>query len=156
MQKKSLIESLSAAVLPALAFGSLLASCNPRNPELPAPNCSIPATVRSFTTPDSCRDFVLDLASSDLRLRPTGPLWQAFRPRNGQRVFIEYVATTDSSGLGCRAQVGKLVRITCIHADTVQRPQLPGGPHDTTRVPRDTIRGPRDTTKVPHDTIRTK
>ena len=47
MQKKSLLTSFSAALLPALVLGSLLASCDRRDAELPAPKATIPAPVRS-------------------------------------------------------------------------------------------------------------
>ena len=132
-----------AAWLPALAFGSLLAACQ-HQPEMPSPHCSIPATVRSFVTRDSCRSFVLQLASEPgALLRPTGQLWQSFLPktRDGQRVFIAYVTATDSSSSGCRVPLSRPVRLTCLSADTTRLPKPPVLPHDTIRVPRDTTKG---------------
>ncbi len=156
-------------LLPALALSSWLTSCNSREPEAPEPNCSIPATVQRLTTPDSCRSFVLALAGN-VRLRPVGPLWQAFNPKAGQRVRIEYSSTTDSSGVGCRVRGGRLARITCIHLDTTPSSNPPTNPTGTptgnssttpTGNPPTTPTGtptgtPHDTTRVPLDTTRTK
>ena len=164
-------------LLPALALSSWLTSCNSREPEAPEPNCSIPATVQRLTTPDSCRSLVLALAGN-VRLRPVGPLWQAFHPQAGQRVRIEYSSTTDSSGVGCRVRGGRLVRITCIHLDTTPTGTPTGNPStnptgtptgNPSTNPAGTPTGnpptnptgtptgtPHDTTRVPLDTTRTK
>lgn len=114
--------SLFAALPAALALGMLVAGCQQTStsePE-PSPTGSIPATVRSFVSSDSCRSFLLVLADSgQTKLRPMGKLWQAYQPVNGKRVLIEYITTVaDSTLTGCRSRVGKRVTLTCISPAT--------------------------------------
>lgn len=110
--------SLFAALPTALALGMLVAGCQQTStsePE-PSPTGSIPATVRSFVSPDSSRTFLLVLADSgQTKLRPMGKLWQAYQPVNGKRVLIEYTAaTSDSTLTGSQSRIGKWVTLTCI------------------------------------------
>lgn len=152
MRKKSTWAPFGAVALPALALGGLLGACTQSEHLLPQPHCSIPATVRRVVSPDSCRNYVLVLNdSSHALLRPLGRLWQSFVPkaRNGQRVFVEYVAAVDSGAVSCGRRVGRPVRLTCLSADTVKflPPTGGGSPHhhdDTTVVV------PTDTTRLPH------
>lgn len=93
---------------PLLLFtlaATLLASCNH---EEATPDCSTPVTVRDLTGLDGCR-MVLEL-SNGKRLEPLGPVWQAYTPHDGEKLYIAY--ELESAVSIC--MVGETVRLTCI------------------------------------------
>ncbi|ALD20612.1 hypothetical protein AM218_04455 [Hymenobacter sp. DG25A] len=82
-----------------------MASCNH---EEAIPDCSTPVTVRDLTGLDGCR-MVLEL-SNGKRLEPLGPVWQAYTPHDGEKLYIAY--ELESAVSIC--MVGETVRLTCI------------------------------------------